>query len=47
VSTISAVGQATPEEAAAKAAAVAAERARYEQLKVEFQGWTLGLGGLT
>lgn len=41
---MSAVGQPTPEEAAAKAAEAAAERARYEQLKVEFQGWTLGFG---
>lgn len=39
-----AVGSLSPEEAAARAAAVAAERARYERLKVEFQGWTLGLG---
>jgi hypothetical protein len=38
------VGQPSPEEAAARAAEAAAEKVRYEQLKVEFQGWTLGIG---
>jgi hypothetical protein len=41
---VNAVGQQSPEEKAAKAAAAAAEKIRYEQLKVEFQGWTLGFG---
>lgn len=41
---VSAVGQPSAEEAAIKAAVAAAEKARYEQLKVEFQGWTLGFG---
>lgn len=44
MASVSAVGQPSPEEAAAKAAEAAAERARYEALKVEFQGWTLGFG---
>lgn len=50
VASVSAVGQPSPEEAAAKAAEAAAEKARYELLKVEFQGWTLAfglLGGVT
>jgi hypothetical protein len=41
---VTSVGQLSPEEKAARAATAAAETARYEQLKVEFQGWTLGLG---
>lgn len=36
----------SPEEAAQRAAAAAAEKQRYEQLKTEFQGWTLLLGVL-
>lgn len=44
VASVNAVGQQSPEEKAAKAAAAAAEKIRYEQLKVEFQGWTLGFG---
>lgn len=44
MASVSAVGQPSPEEAAAKAAEAAAEKARYEALKVEFQGWTLGFG---
>jgi hypothetical protein len=34
----------SPEEAARRAAVAAAEKARYEQLKVEFQAWCIGLG---
>jgi uncharacterized membrane protein YhhN len=34
----------SPEEAAQRAAVAAAEKARYEQLKVEFQAWCIGLG---
>ncbi|KAF6259330.1 hypothetical protein COO60DRAFT_1014853 [Scenedesmus sp. NREL 46B-D3] len=44
VATINAVGSMSPEEAAQRAAAAAAEKARYEQLKVEFQAWCIGLG---
>jgi hypothetical protein len=34
----------SPEEAATRAAAAAAEQRRYEQLKLEFQAWAIGLG---
>jgi hypothetical protein len=44
VASISAVGSMSPEEAAQRAAVAAAEKARYEQLKVEFQAWCIGLG---
>ncbi|KAF8065922.1 CGL160 [Scenedesmus sp. PABB004] len=41
-----AVGGMAPEEAAARAAAAAVAAARYEQLKLEFQAWAIGLGAL-
>lgn len=37
---MSAVGAISPEETARRAI----EQQKYEQLKVEFQGWTLGVG---
>lgn len=44
VASINAVGAMSPEEAAQRAAVAAAEKARYEKLKVEFQAWCIGLG---
>lgn len=44
MASISAVGGMTPEEAAQRAAAAARAQQRYEQLKLEFQAWAIGLG---
>lgn len=46
VASISAVGSISPEEAAARAAAAALEKQRYDKLKTEFQAFTVLLGAV-